>query len=369
MPSRSERALRTQQPPAHLKDYYCRAAIVNPSCTPSHPDIPSSTVYPISNFVSYDHFSQKHRAYLAELASHEEPKSYAQAVNHAEWRDAMALEIKALEDNHTWELTTLPPGRKTVGCRWVYKIKYKATGEIEKHKARLVAKGFTQVEGEDFNETFALVAKMTTVRCLLSVAIAKGWELHQMDVNNAFLHGELDEEVYMAVPQGYSVPERGLVCRLRKSLYGLKQASRNWYSKLSQALIEYGFTECHADHSLFVHSRDSIFLAVLVYVDDLVIAGNDASACTNFKQYLSKCFHMKDLGSLKYFLGLELARGPSGLFMCQRKYTLDILNECGMLACKPCSFPMEQITVLPWPRTLLIRTPLSTAGLWGVSYT
>lgn len=369
LPSRSERALRTQQPPAHLKDYYCRAAIVNPSCTPSHPDIPSSTVYPISNFVSYDHFSQKHRAYLAELASHEEPKSYAQAVNHAEWRDAMALEIKALEDNHTWELTTLPPGRKTVGCRWVYKIKYKATGEIEKHKARLVAKGFTQVEGEDFNETFALVAKMTTVRCLLSVAIAKGWELHQMDVNNAFLHGELDEEVYMAVPQGYSVPERGLVCRLRKSLYGLKQASRNWYSKLSQALIEYGFTECHADHSLFVHSRDSIFLAVLVYVDDLVIAGNDASACTNFKQYLSKCFHMKDLGSLKYFLGLELARGPSGLFMCQRKYTLDILNECGMLACKPCSFPMEQITVLPWPRTLLIRTPLSTAGLWGVSYT
>lgn len=342
LPSRSERALRTRQPPAHLKDYYCRAAIVNPSCTPSHPDIPSSTVYPISNFVSYDHFSQKHRAYLAELASHEKPKSYAQAVNHAEWRDAMAQEIKALEDNHTWELTTLPPGRKTVGCRWVYKIKYKATGEIEKHKARLVAKGFTQVEGEDFNETFAPVAKMTTVRCLLSVAIAKGWELHQMDVNNAFLHGELDEEVYMAVPQGYSVPERGLVCRLRKSLYGLKQASRNWYSKLSQALIEYGFTECHADHSLFVHSRDSIFLAVLVYVDDLVIAGNDASACTNFKQYLSKCFHMKDLGSLKYFLGLELARGPSGLFMCQRKYTLDILNECGMLACKPCSFPMEQ---------------------------
>lgn len=328
--------------PLLASDYYCHAAIVNPSCTTPHPNVPSGTVYPISDFVSYDHFSQRHRAYLVGLTSHEEPKSYAQAVNHPEWQHAMAQEIKALEDNQTWELTPLPPGRKPVGCKWVYKIKYKATGEIEKYKARLVAKGYTQVEGEDFHETFAPVAKMTTVRCLLSVAVVREWELHQMDVSNAFLHGELDEEVYMTVPQGYNTPEKGLVCRLRKSLYGLKQASRNWYSQLSQALVKYGFTESHADHRLFVYSHDSIFLAVLIYVDDLVIAGNDTVACANFKQYLSNCFHMKDLGSLKYFLGLELVRGSSGLFMCQRKYTLDILNECGMLACKPCPFPMEQ---------------------------
>nr|KYP68722.1 Retrovirus-related Pol polyprotein from transposon TNT 1-94 [Cajanus cajan] len=299
-------------------------------------------VYPLSNFVSYDHFSHRHRAYLAALGSHDEPKTYAQAMKHPEWRTAMRQEIKALEDNQTWELTHLPPGRKTVGCKWVYKIKYKATGEIEKYKAHLVAKGFTQIEGEDFNETFAPVAKMTTIRCLLSVAVAKEWELHQMDVSNAFLHGELDEEVYMAVPQGYSVPTKGMVCRLRKSLYGLHQASRNWYTKLSHALEEYGFKECDADHSLFVYSHDSIFIVVLIYVDDLVIASNNSLSCAQFKEYLSNCFHMKDLGNLKYFLGLELARGSKGLFICQIKYTLDILNECGMLGCKPTSIPMEQ---------------------------
>lgn len=133
-----------------------------------------------------------------------------------------------------------------------------------------------------------------------------------------------------------------MVCRLRKSLYGLRQASRNWYSKLSHALIEYGFQESYADHSLFTYSHGSTFLAVLVYVDDLVIAGNDNEVCSNFKHYLSTCFHMKDLGALKYFLGLELARGAFGLFICQRKYTLDILSECKMLDCKLASFPMEQ---------------------------
>jgi hypothetical protein len=148
-----------------------------------------------------------------------------------------------------------------------------------------------------------------------------------MDVSNAFLHGNLEEEVYMQVPDGYQVPKEGMVCRLRKSLYGLKQASRNWYSKLSQSLINYGFQESNADHSLFTYTKEDKFMVVLVYVDDLVIAGNDGSTCNEFKQYLKRCFHMKDLGSLKYFLGLVLARGAVGLFICQRKYTLDILSE------------------------------------------
>ncbi|MCI00073.1 hypothetical protein A2U01_0021089, partial [Trifolium medium] len=270
----------------------------------------SGKVYPITNFINNNCYSRSHQAYLAAVHSTEEPQSYQEAVKKPEWQEAMAIELKALEENGTWDLTLPPPGKKIVGCRWVYKVKYKASGEIEKYKARLVAKGYTQVEGEDFNETFAPVAKMTTVRCLLTVAVAKGWELHQMDVSNAFLHGDLEEEVYMQVPNGYDTPKAGMVCRLRKSLYGLKQASRNWYSKLSQALIEYGFQESHADHSLFTYSKEGKFMAVLIYVDDLVIA--------------------------------ELARGSTGLFICQRKYTLDILGECKMLDCKPSTFPMEQ---------------------------
>ncbi|KAK2448739.1 putative mitochondrial protein [Trifolium repens] len=356
---------RIRNPPKYLNNFHYYSAKETHTCTSPNSSTSSGMVYPISNYVNYDEFSEKHQAYLAAIESIEEPQSYRQATQTQEWRDAMSQELKALEENKTWELARLSKGKKAVGCRWVYKIKYKSSGEVEKYKARLVAKGYTQVEGDDFNETFAPVAKMTTVRCLLTVAVAKGWELHQMDVSNAFLHGELNEEVYMEVPPGYNAPNDGMVCRLRKSLYGLRQASRNWYSKLSQALVRYGFQECEADHSLFTYSCESVFIAVLIYVDDLIVTGNDAKSCAKFKHYLSECFHMKDLGGLKYFLGLELVRGPSGLFMCQRKYTLDILNECGMLACKPASLPLPPNHKLALDSSPLYEDPSQYRRLVG----
>lgn len=290
----------------------------------------------------YEHFSPSHQAFLAAISTNDEPTSYSQTTKHAAWRDAMAQELAALEANKTWTLEPLPEGKKLVGCKWAYRVKYKPNGEVDKYKARLVAKRYTQIEGEDFTKTFAPVAKMTTVRCLVTVAVSKGWSLHQMGVSNAFLHGDLHEEVYMEVPLGYKTQNKGLVCHLHKSLYGLKQGSRNWYAKLSEALTGYGFSQSSADHSLFTFNSSHVFIAVLIYVDDLVIAGNDNAACESFKKYLHTCFHMKDLGALKYFLGLELASSPNGLFLCQRKYALDILQECGMLDCKPCLFPMEQ---------------------------
>ena len=202
--------------------------------------------------------------------------------------------------------------------------------------------GNRQVEGVDYNETFAPVAKMGTVRLLLAVAVSLNWELHQMDVHNAFLHGDLDEEVYMLPPPGYCNPTSGKVCRLWKSLYGLRQAPRQWFAKLSQALTSYGFKNSYADYSLFSYIQGVVSLHVLVYVDDLIIAGSSHEAVVNLKQYLNSCFHMKDLGKLKYFLGIEVAHSPAVLFLSQRKYALDLLTEAGMLGCKPIDTPMEQ---------------------------
>ncbi|XP_049935326.1 uncharacterized mitochondrial protein AtMg00810-like [Nymphaea colorata] len=201
-----------------------------------------------------------------------EPSSYAEAVKHQHWQNAMANEIQALEQNSTWSITTLPPNKNPIGCRWVYKIKRRSDGSIERYKARLVAKGYTQLEG---------------------------WYLYQMDVSNAFLHGDLHEEIYMTIPPGL----------LREGEYS---------------------------------SNEKQFIVILVYVDDLIIAGNDEPGIASVKQYLHSKFHIKDLGILKYFLGIEVARAPSGIFLSQRKYIVEILKDAGLMGAKPMDFPMEQ---------------------------
>ena len=148
------------------------------------------------------------------------------------WIEAMQSEIQALEENHTWKIVQLHVDKKDIGCKWVYKIKYNANGEVKRFKARLVAKGYNQREGLDYQETFSPVVKMVTVRVVISLAAAQGWGLYQMDVFNAFLQGDLDEEVYMEMPLGFSHQSgKGKVCKLIKSLYGLKQASRQWNIK------------------------------------------------------------------------------------------------------------------------------------------
>ena len=254
----------------------------------------------------------------------------------------MKDELDALERNGTWTLEDLPPGKHAISSGWVYKIKYTSTGEVERLKGRLVVHGNRQVAGIDYNETFTPIAKMGIVRTFLAVAAVRNWELHQMDVHNAFLHGELSEEVYMKLPPSYTCSQPGKVCRLCKSLYGLEQAPRQWFAKLSAALKHYGFTQSYTDYSLFNYIQGTVSLHVLVYVDDLIIAGSSATVIARFKRYLNSCFHMKDFGLLKYFLGIEVARSPAGIFLSQRKYALDVLTEAGMLGCKPIDTPMEQ---------------------------
>ncbi|CAH9142457.1 unnamed protein product [Cuscuta epithymum] len=298
-------------------------------------------------------------------SSGHEPRSFKEAMTDVGWRQAMQSEIQALENNHTWVMEPLPPGKKALGCKWVYKIKYHSDGTVERLKARLVVFGNHQQEGIDYTETFAPVAKMVTVRMFLAVAVAKNWELHQLDVHNAFLHGDLDEEVYMKPPPGFLSSRPGQVCRLKKSLYGLRQAPRCWFAKLTASLKQYGFRQSYSDYSLFTMHQGSAQLYVLIYVDDLIIEGNDCGAISRFKSYLHKCFHMKDLGILKYFLGIEVARSTDGLFLCQRKYTLDIISEAGLLGAKPVAFPIEQNHGLALSQSALLADPESYRRLVG----
>jgi len=258
----------------------------------------------------------------------------------------MQSELAALEANNTWSLTSLPPGKTPIGCRWIYKIKRHSDGTIERHKARLVAKGYTQLEGIDFHDTFSPTAKMITVRCLLALAAAQNWSLHQLDVHNAFLHGDLHEEIYMCPPPGLRRQGENLVCRLNKSLYGLKQASRQWFAKFSAAIQAAGYVQSKADYSLFTCRNGKSFTALLIYVDDILIIGNDLKAVYTLKRFLHSRFRIKDLGDLKYFLGIEVSRSQKGIAISQRKYTLEILKDGGILGAKPVNFPMEQNTKL-----------------------
>ncbi|RVW53636.1 Retrovirus-related Pol polyprotein from transposon RE2 [Vitis vinifera] len=234
------------------------------------------------------------------------------------WRQAMVDEMVALHSNGTWDLVVLPSGKSTVGCRWVYAVKVGPDGQVDCLKARLVAKGYTQVYGFDYGDTFSPVAKIASVRLLLSMAAMCSWPLYQLDIKNAFLHGDLAEEVYMEQPPGFVAQgESGLVCRLRRSLYGLKQSPRAWFSRFSSCIY------------------------LVVYVDDIVITGSDQDGIQKLKQHLFTHFQTKDLGKLKYFLGIEIAQSSSGVVLSQRKYALDILEETGMLDCKPVDTPMD----------------------------
>ncbi|KAM2731468.1 hypothetical protein EV2_035124 [Malus domestica] len=268
------------------------------------------------------------------------PTTYLQASKHAHWRQAMQDEFNALLTTGTWSLVPSHHSQNLVGCKWVFRIKKKPDGTVDRYKARLVAKGFHQQEGIDFQETFSPVAKPVTIRILLTLAVQYNWFLNQLDISNAFLHGDLKEDVYMQQPPGFVDPLHPTsVCKLRKSLYGLKQAPRAWFDKLFQALHSLGFTQSSSDASLFVLNGPQLVI-VLVYVDDILVTGPYPHLCQHFIQQLGAQFPVKDLGPLHYFLGLEVHRSSQGIFLHQTKYLLDLLKKTNMEGAKPCCTPI-----------------------------
>lgn len=323
-----------------------------PSWLTTYAHLASSSVDPVTPHIVSPAFN----CFLASLTATKDPVTFSQAVLHEHWITAMNIELEALERNHTWEITELHPSKKAIGSKWLYKTKYRPDGSVERYKSRLVILGCRQTYGEDFTETFAPVCKMTTVRALLAMAAMHNWMTIQMDVTNAFLHGDLSDEIYMKFPLGYlgigsritatsatrsSSLSHNLVCKLKKSLYGLRQAPRLWFHKLSVTLKSLAYVQSKADYSLFTKHDSSTITMILVYVDDLLIAGNTQSIIDELKVMLSKSFHMKDLGPVNYFLGLEIERSPAGFFVSQRKYVVDLLAEFHMTKASPLKLPID----------------------------
>nr|XP_016436991.1 PREDICTED: uncharacterized mitochondrial protein AtMg00810-like [Nicotiana tabacum] len=237
------------------------------------------------------------------------------------WQAAMAQEFEALHTNNTWNLVPLPAGKRAIRCKWVYKIKHKSDKSVERFKARLVVKGYTQQAGIDYTETFSPVVKMTTVRGLIAIAIKKGWQLFQLDVNNAFIHGDLREEVYMDVPPDL--------------------ASRQLYEKLAEALCSRGYVHSMLDYFLFYKKAGASVIFVAMYVDDVIITGSQLDEIESLKGFLHETFKIKDLGRLNYFLGLEVLYKHDGVLISQRKFTMDLLKEYNCLQYSPMSSPLD----------------------------
>ncbi|KAH9669584.1 hypothetical protein KPL70_021844 [Citrus sinensis] len=271
-----------------------------------------------------------------------EPVNFQEAALDEKWRITMDEEIKAIVKNDTWELTTLPKSHKAIGVKWVYKTKRNAKGEIERHKARLVAKGYSQKAGIDYDEVFAPVALLETIRLIISLAAQNKWKIFQMDVKSAFLNGLFEEEVYIEQPLGYVVKgHEDKILRLKKALYGLKQAPRAWNSRIDKYFQEKGFTKCPYEHALYIKEKYGDILIVCLYVDDLIFTESNPSLFEEFKRVMIKEFEMTDIGLMAYYLGIEVKQKEEGIFISQESYAKEILKKFKMNDCKPISTPVE----------------------------
>ncbi|KAD5962053.1 hypothetical protein E3N88_13526 [Mikania micrantha] len=270
------------------------------------------------------------------------PKSTIAALQNPDWNKAMLDEFQALIDNKTWKLVPRMPNMNIVRSMWIFRHKLNSNGTLDRYKARLVCDGRSQQVGIDCGETFSPVVKPATIRTVLSLALSKSWDVHQLDVKNAFLHGNLNETVYMHQPPGFrdtSFPDH--VCLLQKSLYGLKQAPRAWYQRFADYVFTIGFHHSKCDHSLFIFHSGQHTAYILLYVDDILLVTSSATLRHHFMSLLATEFAMKDLGPLSYFLGIAVTRQPSSYFLSQQKYALEVLERAGLSSCNPAITPVD----------------------------
>ena len=304
-----------------------------------------STSAPVLRRSSRPHVPNRKYINYILLTNEGEPENYKEAcqtVDSSKWELAMKDEMKSLISNQTWELAELPMGKKALHNKWVYRIKEEHDGS-KRYKARLVVKGFQQKEGIDYTEIFAPVVKLNTIRSVLSIVASEELYLEQLNVKTTFLHGDLDEEIYMHQPEGFSEEgKKNMVCKLKNSLYGLKQAPRQWYRKFDGFMHKEGFQKCNADHCCFFKRYKSSYVILLLYVDDMLVAGSDMNDIRNLKMQLSNEFDMKDLGPAKKILGMQITRDKQKgvLQLSQAEYINRVLQRFNMDKAKPVSTPL-----------------------------
>jgi len=241
--------------------------------------------------------------------------------------NAAETEMQSLRQHNTWKLVEPPPGKKIIGNRMVFKVKLDENGLVERYKARLVAQGFSQVFGEDYNQVFAPVVRWESVRALISMATQFNMQIHQMDVNVAFLNGILKEDIYMKQPDGFV--EKGkehLVCKLERSIYGLKQSPRCWNEVLDEHLQSMGFQKSSADECIYTGKMNGDLVLLAVYVDDIIVASKKEQTINKTKEVFAKRFSVKDMGPLHYFLGVRIVQNQHGVWLGQDKYAREILD-------------------------------------------
>ena len=261
------------------------------------------------------------------------PLSVSKAINGPngeKWKEAMRSELNSLIKNNTWDLVPLPSDHRIVSNKWVLTKKYDANGVLLRFKVRLVDRGFTQVPGLDFTNTFAPTLKSTPLRLVFALTTGLNLEMHHLDIETTFLHGDLDEDIYMEQPPYFVDPQfPKYVCKLKKSLYNLKQSPRMWHLKLHNYLTSIGFVCLQAEPNLYICKEDSFFTTIGVYVDDIPIASNSTSHMKKAINQLKEKFPVKDLGSLEYFLGIKVTRNrvEGTLTLSQSKLIEDILRK------------------------------------------
>ncbi|GJS76488.1 retrotransposon protein, putative, ty1-copia subclass [Tanacetum coccineum] len=277
-----------------------------------------------------------------------EPANYKAAMLDPEsnkWLDAMNAEMQSMKDNQVWRLVDLPPNGKTVGSKWLFKKKTDMDGNVHTYKARLVAKGFTQTYGVDYEETFSPVADIRAIRILIAIAAFYDYEIWQMDVKTAFLNGYLDEDIYMVQPEGFIDPKHPRkVCKLQRSIYGLKQASRSWNKRFDEEIKRFGFTQNLDEPCVYQKASGRNVTFLILYVDDIIIMGNHIPSLQSVKAYLGKCFAMKDLGEAAFILGIKIYRDKSRrlIGLCQSAYMDKILKRYRMDNSKRGYIPMQE---------------------------